>query len=225
MFGNSRAAYDKTAAMWSPDGELVQLLYARKASEKGAAGIGLLLDERHILLAGEYVHLNDPLIESPKKIKYIDDKLYIMASGLSTDSNYLITQAQYMAQQNRLIYGERMSAKALAMKLGDLMARHTLVGGLRPFGTSLLIAGYEFPADVAKLYFVDNGGAYFSTKAYAAGQGSSQIIAYLREHYKMGLSVDDAKKLVLDAMTKATGRAEPLKEEEVEFLVVGPDSP
>ncbi|GAG88604.1 unnamed protein product, partial [marine sediment metagenome] len=32
---DSRVAYDKSAAMWSPDGELVQLSYARKASEKG----------------------------------------------------------------------------------------------------------------------------------------------------------------------------------------------
>ncbi|MCK4848651.1 MAG: hypothetical protein KAT16_06490, partial [Candidatus Heimdallarchaeota archaeon] len=89
---DSRVAYDKSAAMWSPDGELVQLSYARKASEKGAAAVGLILDKSTILLAGET--LFDPLVVKPDKIQEIDEKLFLVASGLSTDSNLLIGQAR-----------------------------------------------------------------------------------------------------------------------------------
>ena len=154
---DSRVAYDKSAAMWSPDGELVQLSYARKASEKGAAAVGLILDKSTILLAGET--LFDPLVVKPDKIQEIDDKLFLVASGLSTDSNLLIGQARLVAQQHRLIYGEKISVRALAQRLGDLMARHTIQGGLRPFGTALLLAGFNPISNDAELFFVDNPAA------------------------------------------------------------------
>ena len=122
-------------------GELVQLSYARKASERGASAIGMILDKNTILLAGET--LFDPLVVRPDKIQKIDEKLFIVASGLSTDSNLLIGQARLVAQNHRLIYGEKISVRALASRLGDLMARHTITGGLRPFGTALLLAGFN----------------------------------------------------------------------------------
>ena len=160
---DSRIPYDKSAAIWSPDGELVQLSYARKASEKGAAALGMILDSKTILLAGET--LFDPLVVKPDKIQKIDSKLFLIASGLSTDSNLLIGQARLVAQQHRLIYGEKISIRALAQRLGDLMARHTIQGGLRPFGTALLLAGFNPISKEAELFFVDNGGSYFAVNA------------------------------------------------------------
>jgi len=67
---DSRAPYDKSAAMWSPDGELVQLSYARKASERGAAAVGMIIDKKTILLAGET--LFDPLVVRRDKLQEID---------------------------------------------------------------------------------------------------------------------------------------------------------
>ena len=49
---DTRVPYDKSTVIWSPDGELVQLSYARKASEKGLSAIGIILDTKTILLAG-----------------------------------------------------------------------------------------------------------------------------------------------------------------------------
>ncbi|MHA1206297.1 MAG: archaeal proteasome endopeptidase complex subunit alpha [Candidatus Hodarchaeales archaeon] len=188
---DSRVAYDKSAAMWSPDGELVQLSYARKASEKGAAAVGLILDKNTILLAGET--LFDPLVVKPDKIQEIDEKLFLVASGLSTDSNLLIGQARLVAQQHRLIYGEKISVRALSQRLGDLMARHTIQGGLRPFGTALLLAGFNPISNDAELFFVDNGGSYFAVNAYAAGSGNERIIDSLRKEYKLGMDIKPSK--------------------------------
>lgn len=215
---DQRIPYDKSAAIWSPDGELVQLSYARKASERGAAAVGMILDEKTILLAGET--LFDPLVVRPDKIQEIDINLFVVAAGLSTDSNLLIGQARIVAQQHRLIYGEKISVRALAARLGDLMARHTITGGLRPFGTALLLAGFNPVDKVSELFFVDNGGSYFAVNAYAAGSGNERIIDALRKQYKPGLDVDSAKKLVLDIVTTALGKKEPLTEKEVEIHIL-----
>ncbi len=218
---DSRVAYDKSAAMWSPDGELVQLSYARKASEKGAAAVGLILDKSTILLAGET--LFDPLVVKPDKIQEIDEKLFLVASGLSTDSNLLIGQARLVAQQHRLIYGEKISVRALSQRLGDLMARHTIQGGLRPFGTALLLAGFNPISNDAELFFVDNGGSYFAVNAYAAGSGNERIIDSLRKEYKLGMDVEPSKKLILEVMTSALNKKELLTENELEIRILKAD--
>ncbi len=215
---DSRIPYDKSAAIWSPDGELVQLSYARKASEKGAAAVGLIIDEKTILLAGET--LFDPLVLKPDKIQEIDNRLFLVASGLSTDSNLLIGQARLVAQQHRLIYGEKISIRALAQRLGDLMARHTIQGGLRPFGTALLLAGFNPISKQSELFFVDNGGSYFAVNAYAAGSGNEKIIDALRKNYKPGIGVEDAKKQILEIITEALGKKEPLTEKELEIRIL-----
>jgi proteasome alpha subunit len=218
---DSRIPYDKSAAIWSPDGELVQLSYARKASEKGAAALGMILDSKTILLAGET--LFDPLVVKPDKIQEIDNKLYLIASGLSTDSNLLIGQSRLVAQQHRLIYGEKISVRALAQRLGDLMARHTIQGGLRPFGTALLLAGFNPISKKAELFFVDNGGSHFAVNAYAAGSGNERIIDALRKDYKAGINVEAAKKLVLDIITSALNKKETLTEKELEIQILSAD--
>jgi len=218
MYDQQRVPYDKSAAIWSPDGELVQLSYARKASERGAAAIGMILDEKTILLAGET--LFDPLIVRPDKIQKIDKNLFVVAAGLSTDSNLLISQARMVAQQHRLIYGEKISVRALAARLGNLMARHTITGGLRPFGTALLLAGFNPVNSISELFFVDNGGSFFAVNAYAAGSGNERIIDSLRKEYKSGFDVETAKKMVLDIVTTALGKKDPLTEKEVEIHIL-----
>lgn len=215
---DSRAPYDKSAAMWSPDGELVQLSYARKASERGAAAVGMIIDKKTILLAGETLY--DPLVVRPDKIQEIDEKLFLVASGLSTDSNLLIGQSRILAQQHRLIYGEKISVRALAQRLGDLMARHTIQGGLRPFGTALLLAGFNPVTHDAELFFVDNGGSYFAVNAYAAGSGNERVIESLRKEYKVGLPIENAKKLILQVVSSALGKKETLTEKDLEIRIL-----
>ncbi|MFW9855346.1 MAG: proteasome subunit alpha [Candidatus Thorarchaeota archaeon] len=218
MYGDIRSQYDRSAAIWSPDGELVQLSYARKASERGAAAVGMILDDSTILLAGET--LFDPLVVRPDKIQEIDVNLFLVASGLSTDSNLLIGQSRLVAQQHRLIYGEKISVRALAQRLGDLMARHTIQGGLRPFGTALLLAGFNPVSKAAELFFVDNGGSYFAVNAYAAGSGNERVIDSLRKEYKRDLDVESAKKLVLEIVSNALGKKEPMTEKELEIHIL-----
>ena len=216
---DTRVPYDKSTVIWSPDGELVQLSYARKASEKGLSAIGIILDTKTILLAGRIK--TDELVETQSKIKLIDDNLYVLASGLSSDSNLLISQARIFAQQHMLTYGEPIGPEALARQIGDMMARVTLSGGLRAFGASIIVAGFQPNTDQPKMYFVDNGGSFFSAKAYSSGQDTERIVAYFREHYKLPVTVDEAKKLVIDAINTAS--ADPSKkitEQDIEFLVI-----
>lgn len=218
---DTRVPYDKSTVIWSPDGELVQLSYARRASEKGLSAIGMILDNETILLAGRTKA--DSLVETQSKIKNVDDSLYLLASGLSSDSNLLLYQARLIAQRHTMIYGEVIGPEALGRQLGDIMARHTLSGGLRAFGASLLIAGFH-PADESpRILFVDNGGSFFTAKAYASGQDSEKIVGYFREHYKDGMTVEEGQQMILDAINfTISDQTKKLTDEDMEFHVVKP---
>jgi 20S proteasome alpha/beta subunit len=219
---NQRMPYDKSTAIWSPDGELVQLEYARKASERGLAACAIIADDS-IVLAGE--KSADPLMASQPKIRQIDDNLYMIASGLTTDANLLISQARIVVQQYRLIYGESIAPKRLAAMIGDVMARHTISGGLRPFGVSLLISGFDITNN-PQILWVDNGGTFHTTKAYAIGRGSDEALNYLREEFTSGRApktADEAKKIVLKILAKARAE-EAIPEEEVDLKILIVDS-
>ncbi len=140
---------------------------------------------------------------------------------MSSDSNLLLSQARVQAQRHVLIYGELIGPKALAKALGDMMARVTLSGGLRAFGTSLIIAGFHPNDKTPKIYFVDNGGSNFSAKAYASGQDTERIVSYFREHYNTPLSVEKGKELILNALnTVAADPSKSVTDKEVEFIVI-----
>ncbi|MHA1450117.1 MAG: hypothetical protein ACTSP4_11920 [Candidatus Hodarchaeales archaeon] len=218
---NSKIPYDKSTVVWSPEGELVQLSYARRASERGLSAIGLILDEKTILLAGRIK--KDVLIEPQPKIRKIDDNLFFMASGLSSDSNLLLQQSRLVAQRHKLIYGEDIGPDTMAKIIGDLMARHTITGGLRAFGAALLMAGFKPHTKEPRIIYIDNGGSFFSAKAYAAGEDADKVVGFFRENYKLPLTVEAGKNLVIDSLNFASAEKEKLTEDDIEFLVIKSD--
>lgn len=216
---DNRTPYDKSATIWSPDGELVQLSYARRASQKGLPGFGLILGEKQILLAA--LLKKDKLINTPRKIKLIDDNLYMVASGLSSDSNILLVQARYIAQNHRLIYGEQMGPEKLTKQLGDILAQQTIGMGSRALGVSLLIAGFLSHEKRPRLYYIDTGGSFFAAKAYATGQDSDRIVNFFRKHYKGEHSLEGAKKLIVDALNEGKADVDSqISEDDVEFVLL-----
>lgn len=218
---DTRIPYDKSTVIWSPDGELVQLSYARRACERGQPAIAMVLDDKTILLAGK-TRLDD-LVEPQLKIKEVDDGLYFLPSGLISDSNYLLSQSRLISQRHTLVYGEIIGPEALARQLGDIMARHTIQGGLRAFGCSIFLAGFDPSSTRPKIVYVDNGGSFSSVKALALGQDSDKIVAFLREHYIAGLSVENGKNLVLDAINfTITDQSNKIEERDIDFKVVRP---
>ncbi|KAJ1296802.1 hypothetical protein BS78_01G330500 [Paspalum vaginatum] len=62
--------------------------------------------------------------------------------------------------------------------------------GVRPFGVSLLISGYD--GNGPQLYQVDPSGSYFSSKASAMGKNVSNAKTFLEKRYTEDMELDDA---------------------------------
>lgn len=73
--------------------------------------------------------------------------------------------------------------------------------GLRPFGVSLLYAGYD-PHYEFQLYHSDPSGNYSGWKATCIGANNGTAQSLLKQEYKDDMEVKDAISLVLRTMSK-----------------------
>ena len=111
-------------------------------------------------------------------------------SGMGPDFRLLVRKARKMAQQYQLVYGENIPTTQLVQKVAQIMQEYTQSGGVRPFGVSLLIAGWD--NNRPYLYQCDPSGAYFAWKATALGKNHISGKTFLEKRYNEELELEDA---------------------------------
>ncbi len=185
------ADYDKSAIAFSPDGQLMQVQYAREAISKGSTTIGVRTKEG-IVLVVEKIATNTLMVqESFKKIFLIDNHIGIATSGLISDAQVLVDVARLEAQRNFASYDEPIDVQTLTKKICSLKQSYTQYSGMRPFGSALLIAGYDKDGE-PRLFETDPSGAMLEYKASAIGRGKGMAISFMEGVYSDDLDLHDA---------------------------------
>lgn len=214
-------AYDRGITVFSPDGRLFQVEYAREAVKKGTTTIGLKFTDGVILIVDKRV--SSKLVEpkSIEKIYDIDKYIGCATSGLVADARILVDEARKNAQVHKVTYNENITVEALVKKICDLKQNYTQYGGARPFGTALLMAGVD---DLGcHLFETDPSGALIAYKADSIGSGRPTVLDVFEKEYKDGMSYEDAMLLGLKALSAAI--EEKLSANTVEVGVVKLDTP
>ena len=195
--------YDRTSAMFSPDGRLLQVEYAKEAVKQGSTAIGLVCKDGVLLVADKRVVDKLVVADSVEKIFQLDDHIGATATGFVMDARVLLEKAQVMVQQHRITYGVPMDVISLVKEICDIKQFFTQYGGARPFGVSVIIAGVD---EGPVLYVTDPTGIFFEYKATAIGEGEVEVKAILNKEYKEGISIDEGLKLAMGALKKVLGK-------------------
>jgi len=191
--------YDRTIAVFSPDGRLFQVEYAKEAVKKGTTSVGLVFKDGVILAtAKQIVKLIVP--GTIEKLFKVDEHVGAVAAGLLADARVLVNQLMVRAQVNRITYGEAMDIWSLAKVLGDRMQLSTLYAGLRPFGVSFLVGGVD-PTG-SHLIEADPSGMLYEWDAYAIGRGAQIANKIFRDKHKKDMDEKTALKLVISVIKK-----------------------
>lgn len=201
MYPVSPQAYDRAITVFSPDGRLFQVEYAKEAVRRGATAVGVICADCVILVAHKNIVSNLLVPESMKKIFKIDNHIAVTASGLVADARRLVDMARTEAQKHRLLYNEPISVESVSKSLCDTMQIFTQYGGIRPFGVSLLIAGFD---SEPHLYEAEPSGALTGYKAAAIGSGKKEVDEFFEKEYKLGLDIEDGISLAVRALKKTT---------------------
>jgi proteasome alpha subunit len=106
------------------------------------------------------------------------------------------------AQINKITYSEPIRVTSLSKKLCDMLQLYTQNGGVRPFGSALIIGGIY--NGKCKLFETDPSGALIEYKATAIGSGRNAAMDIFEEKYEDDLTLDGAIELALTAINEAT---------------------
>ncbi|CAI49960.1 proteasome alpha subunit [Natronomonas pharaonis DSM 2160] len=199
MQGQSQQqAYDRGITIFSPDGRLYQVEYAREAVKRGTASIGIRTEDGVVLVVDK--RIRSPLMErtSVEKIHKADDHIGIASAGHVADARQLIDFARRQAQVNQLRYDEPIGVETLTKAVTDHIQQYTQVGGARPFGVALIIGGIE--DGEPRLYETDPSGTPYEWQALAVGADRGDIQEYLEEHYSESLDTEAGIGLALEAL-------------------------
>jgi len=114
-----------------------------------------------------------------QKIVKLTDTIAIVYSGIGPDFRVLCRKGRKSAQQYFRVYKEVIPVAQLVRELASVMQEFTQQGGVRPFGISLLLAGYDHNGP--QLYQIDPSGSYFAWKASAIGKNMVNAKTFLEK--------------------------------------------
>lgn len=219
--------YDSRTTIFSPEGRLYQIEYAMEAISHAGTVLGVLAKDGVVLAAEKRVtgKLLDLSTKEGGGYGGSGEKMFLLNSnviggvaGITSDANSLVNYARTVAQRHLLRYNEDIPVELLAQRLCDLKQGYTQYGGLRPFGVSILYAGFD-PHYRFQLYHSDPSGNYSGWKATCIGANSGTAQSLLKQEYKDDISIEEAIGLVLRVMSK-TMDSTTLGSEKLEFAVL-----
>ena len=147
--------------VFSPDGHVFQVEYAQEAVKRGTCAVGVRGKDMVVLGCEKRsaMKLQDTRI-TPSKIGMIDTHVCLAFAGLNADARILIDKARLEAQSHRLTVEDPVTIEYITKYIAGVQQRYTQSGGVRPFGLSCLIIGFDKGDTEPKLYMTEPSGIY-----------------------------------------------------------------
>jgi 20S proteasome subunit alpha 4 len=179
---------------------LFQIDYAFEAVKLGSAVVAVRGADSVVLGVERktIAKLQDP--RTIRKIVKLDEQTTLAFAGLNADARVLIEKARIECQSYRLTCEDAPSLEYVARFIAKTQQRYTQRGGVRPFGVSSILAGFDTEG-MPQIYQVDPSGTYFSWKANAiGGRNFKGMREFLEKEWEEGLDERSALKLTVKAL-------------------------
>merc|ERR1712028_191320 len=128
-----------------------------------------------------------------RKICRVDDHISLAFAGLTADARVLINKARLECQSYQLNLEDRASVEYITKHVATVQQKYTQSGGVRPFGTSMLICGHDEDG-TPRLFQTDPAGTYSEWKA------ATTIREFLEKNYKEAMTAEAAITLTVQAL-------------------------
>jgi len=210
--------YSFSLTTFSPSGKLVQIEYALARVASG--GTSLAIKAKNGVVLATEKKLPSLMDEtSIQKCSMLTENIGVVYSGMGPDSRVLVRKGRKKAQKYFRVYKEPISTGQLVRELASIMQEFTQSGGVRPFGVSLLIAGFD--SQGPQLYQVDPSGSYWAWKATATGKNMVNAKTFLEKRYSDELDLEYAIHTAI--LTLEEGFEGEMNEHNIELAIIGED--
>ena len=205
--------------MFSPDGRLLQVEYAKKTVRQGSTAIGIACKDGIVLVADKRIVGKLVVPEAVEKVFQIDEHVAATAAGIISDARVLIERQQVKAQQNRVTFDTGIDVLSIVKDMSDVCQYTTQSAGLRPFGVSLIVAGVD-EDDEPRLFMTDPTGIFFRYYAAVIGEGEVEIEKVLQKKYRPTLTIEEGTELAVTALAEFIGADLTIERLEAVYITV-----
>lgn len=167
----------------------------------GTTTVGVIADGA-VVLGAERKATMGYLVASKEtqKIRKLDKHVAMTIAGVVGDAQALDRYIKAEFRLYRLNEGERIPVSAAA----NLVANILYARRFYPYIVQLVVGGYD---DKPRLFSFDPTGGMQDEKEYfSTGSGSLTAFGVLEDKFKKGMSIEEAKKLVVRSVYAATKR-------------------
>ncbi len=177
-----------------------QVEYALEAVRKGTCAVGVRGSDCVVLGVEKksVLQLQDP--RTIRKTAMLDDHICLAFAGLTADARILIDKARIECQSHRLTVEDPVTVDYITRHVAGIQQKYTQSGGVRPFGISTLIIGFDANDAKPKLYQTEPSGMYSAWKANAIGRSSKTVREFLEKNHKDELTKEETIKLAIKSL-------------------------
>ncbi|MHA1269767.1 MAG: archaeal proteasome endopeptidase complex subunit beta [Candidatus Helarchaeota archaeon] len=183
----------------------------------GATTIGIKCTDGVVLASENRLTFGRMILsKSVKKIFKIADNIGVACAGLVSDFQKLQAVIQASIKIFDLEEGKKISPRAAAKLVSNILYRNKIF----PYFTSTILAGADESGTY--LFALDPIGSIIEDEFATIGSGSEISIGVIENRYKPEITVEDAKKLAIDAISAAS-RRDPTSGEGIDILIIKKD--
>jgi 20S proteasome subunit alpha 4 len=170
----------------------------------------------------------------------VDTHTALAFAGLNADARILVDKARLEAQSHRLTVEDPVSIEYITKYVAGVQQRYTQSGGVRPFGISTLIVGFDPNDKTPRLYQTEPSGIYsawcvvyrvsvmeansywpFNRKANAIGRSSKTVREFLERNHKPDMDREETIKLTVKSLLEVVQTGA----KNIEIAVMAPGKP
>eukprot|EP00768_Dysnectes_brevis_P002006 gnl/Dysnectes_brevis/1608_a1822_3272.p1 GENE.gnl/Dysnectes_brevis/1608_a1822_3272~~gnl/Dysnectes_brevis/1608_a1822_3272.p1 ORF type:complete len:217 (+),score=36.96 gnl/Dysnectes_brevis/1608_a1822_3272:21-671(+) len=209
-------SYDTALTVFSPDGRLLQVEHAHQAVERGTAAIAAKCDDCIVIAIQkkQTAQLQDP--RTIKKIYKLDEHITAAFAGLTADARVLVNIARRDCQSYRLTFEDAPSVERVAKSTAQVLQKHTQSGGVRPFGVSLIMTGFD--PEGPRIFMAEPSGVYSEWIAVAIGNHCKTLQELLEKAWKDAPPTNEEQLVAL--VKEVMGEVVETSDDNLNFVVI-----
>jgi proteasome beta subunit len=180
----------------------------------GATTIGVVCADGVILASEKRVTYGYFVMsKGGKKVFKITDQIGAACAGLVGDMQILTREVEAQANLFSMDVGRKISVRATAKLMANILFNRRYA----PLITQTIVGGLD--EEGPSLYVLDVLGSLIPDKYAVVGSGTEIAMGVLEEGYKEGITIEEAKALVIRAIKSAISR-DALSGDGIDFLII-----